>query len=556
MAEGTKSSPVKSGTDFFDYIIVGAGTAGCILANRLTASGRHRVLMLEAGGEPRGMWIPIPAGFSKLLNSPVYNWRFCTEPEANTLGRVISVPRGKGLGGSSLINGMIYVRGQPADYDAWERAGARGWSYADVEPYFRKVERFGSDNFTGNDDASMRLLRVRQRFPISHVFLQAAVEDGQVLNEDYNAGVQDGFGYYQVTQHRGRRWSVVDGYLKSARRRKNLYIEKHSRVLRLNFSNNRCIGVTYRQYDRDVTVRANVEVLLSAGTVQSPQVLELSGVGRPSVLQPLGVRTVNPLQGVGENYIDHFATRMNWRLRNTVSLNEMSRGWRLGLACAEYLIRRTGILTLGPGLVHGFVRTRPESSAPDGQFFFVNASYANAAERVLDKAPGMTIGVSQLRPESSGSIHASTSDPFAAPSIRPNFLASAVDQACLIRSMQIARRIVGRPAMQPYIECETSPGSQTSSDAEWLEFARANGQTIYHPIGTCRMGEDENAVVDSRLRLRGMEGLRVVDASVIPQMVSGNIQAAVMAVAEKASDMILEDAVRANKAHGNVMVCA
>ena len=530
--------------DSFDFIIVGGGTAGCILANRLTASGQYRVLMLEAGGEPRSLWISIPAGFSKLLTNATYNWRFQTEPEEGTRGRVIAVPRGKGLGGSSLINGMIYVRGQPGDYDAWEQAGARGWGFKDVEPYFRKIENYPQGGPSRGHDGPMKLDQVKERFPVAQAFMEAARADGQAWNDDYNAQQQDGMGYYQVLQSAGRRWSAFDGYLKPARGRPNLRVETQAQVSRLELDGQRCSGVTYRQHGREVTVNAGIEVILAAGAIQSPQLLELSGIGQPAVLQRLGIAVRHALASVGENYIDHFATRMNWRVRNTITLNEMSRGWRLALGVAEYASRRTGILTLGTGLVHGFLKTRPALASPDAQLFFVHASYANAAERILDKAPGMTIGVTQLRPESVGSIHIKSLDPAASPSIRPNFLASPVDQQCMVRSMEIVRRIVAQPAMQRYAENELSPGPSVASDADWLDFSRENGQTIYHPLGTCRMGEDEAAVVDVRLRLRGLAGLRVVDASVMPKMVSGNIQAAVMMVAEKGCDMILEDAAR------------
>lgn len=528
--------------DSFDYIIVGGGTAGCILANRLTASGRYRVLMLEAGGEPKSIWIKIPAGFSKLLTNTKYNWRFKTEAEESTNSRVISVPRGKGLGGSTLINGMIYVRGQAGDYDAWTDGGALGWSFKDVEPYFRKLENYDKGGLSRGHDGPMKLDQVRERFAISDAFLKAANEDGQPYNEDYNAERQDGVGYYQVTQSRGKRWSAYDGYLQPALQRKNLKIEIHAHVLRLEFREKRCVGVTYRQDGREITVTANTEVILAAGAIQSPQLLELSGIGRPSLLQTFGIPVRHALEGVGENYIDHFATRMNWRVKGTVTLNEMSRNWRLGLAVSQYFSRRSGILTLGTGLVHAFIKTRPEIATPDAQYFFVHASYANAAERVLDTAPGMTIGVTQLRPESVGTIHINSIDPMLGPSIRPNFLSSIGDQECMIRSMQIARRIVERPALRPYIVEEMSPGAGVQTDADWLEFARANGQTIYHPVGTCKMGVDDTSVVDARLKVRGLEGLRIVDASIIPKMVSGNIQAAVMMVAEKGSDLILEDA--------------
>jgi choline dehydrogenase-like flavoprotein len=526
----------------YDYVIVGGGTAGCILANRLTASGQYRVLVLEAGGEPDGFWIPIPAGFSKLLVDPRYNWRFQTEPEENTQGRVIAVPRGKGLGGSSLINGMIYVRGQPGDYDAWEQAGATGWNAETLLPYFRKFESYPQGGASRGHDGPMHVHQVAERFPVADAFLQAAEQDGQPRNDDYNGDTQEGFGYYQVFQHQGRRWSVVDAYLAPARRRANLHIITHAQVLRLDLEGQRCTGVTYSGPQGEQQVRAAREVILCAGAIQSPQILEVSGIGREDVLRTAGVALRHRLDGVGENYIDHFATRMNWRLNNTLTLNEMARGWRLGMAAAQYFSRRTGILTLGTGLVHGFVKTDPALPSPDVQYFFVHASYANAAERILDRHPGMTIGVSQLRPKSKGSIHIQAADPSVMPSIRPNFLAVEEDRQSLIKGMQIARRIVRQPALKGLVENETSPGWEVQADAQWLSFARANGQTIYHPIGTCRMGTDELAVVDPSLKVRGLQGLRVVDAAVMPSMVSGNIQGAVMAVAERAADLILQAA--------------
>jgi len=526
----------------YDYVIVGGGTAGCVLANRLTANGRFKVLMLEAGGEPKSPWIPIPAGFSKLLVNTRYNWRFQTAPEPNTKGRVIAVPRGKGLGGSSLINGMIYVRGQPGDYDAWEQSGAKGWNFQTMAPYFRKLEAYQQGGDGRGREGPMHVHQVNEVYPIAQAFLEAARQDGQPANPDYNASVQEGFGYYQVFQKQGRRWSAYDAYLKPIRQRANLEVVTGAHVLRLDLAQGRCVGLRYRAGEGEVSVQAAREVILCAGTIQTPQLLELSGIGREDVLRRAGVARRHRLDGVGENYIDHFATRMNWRLKNTLTLNEMARGWRLGLAVAEYARRRTGILTLGTGLVHGFVRTQKELATPDVQYFFVHASYANAAERILDRHPGMTVGVSQLRPKSVGSIHIQSADASQMPAIKPNFLDAEEDRLSMINGMRIARRIVGQPALRHYLEAETSPGESVDSDEQWLEFARTNGQTIYHPIGTCRMGEGPQAVVDSALRVQGLAGLRVVDASVIPTMVSGNIQGAVMAVAERAADLILQEA--------------
>ena len=525
----------------FDYVIVGGGAAGCVLANRLSADGKQRVLLLEAGGEPASRWIAIPAGFSKLLVDKRYNWLFKTEAEANTHERRISVPRGRGLGGSTLINGMIYVRGQREDYDDWARAGAAGWGYQDIEPYFRKLENYAVGAALRGKEGPLRLERVSERFPIAESFLAAAAEDGQPMNADYNGDDQEGFGYYQVNQHKGRRWSAYDAYLAPVRHRSNLVVETDAHVQRLRIEGTRCVGVVYRQGGQEISVDAQLEVIVAAGAFQSPQLLELSGIGRKDVLGPLGIAVRMDAPGVGENYIDHYATRMNWRVRNAVTLNEMSRGWRLVREVVRYYVQRRGILTLGTGLVHGFVKTRPDMARQDAQFFFMHASYANAAERILDREPGMTIGVSQLRPESVGSVHATSPDPQTQPAIRPNFLDSAVDQECLVEAMKLARRIVAQPAMAHYISHETGPGDAVHDDAEWLDFARQNGQTIYHPIGTCRMGSDALAVVDSRLRVNGVQGLRVVDASVMPKIVSGNVQAAVMMVAERGADMILAD---------------
>ncbi|MDF2097301.1 GMC family oxidoreductase [Aquibaculum arenosum] len=529
-------------TAAFDYIIVGGGTAGCVLANRLTESGRHRVLLLEAGGEPSGFWIPIPAGFSKLLVNDRWNWRFWSEPEAATNNRTIAIPRGRGLGGSTLINGMIYVRGQPQDYDGWAQRGCPGWSFEEVLPYFRKLEDFdGPTHPLRARGGPLSLTEVKERPEVAEAFIAAAEAAGHVRNPDYNAESQDGFGYYQVNQRAGRRISAAEAYLKPARNRPNLEVRTDTHVLCLELEGRRVVGVRARRNGQEEVLRAEGEVILTAGAVQSPQLLELSGIGDPAVLGTAGISVQHALPGVGANYIDHFCTRMNWRVKLPITLNEQTRGWRLARSVAQYFLTRRGILTLGTGLAHGFVRTRPGLEGPDAQYFFMHASYANAAERKLDRLPGMTIGVTQLRPESRGSIHLRSPDPDAPPVIRPNFLEAAEDRRCMVEAMKLARHIVEQAPLDRYRAEEMSPGPACQEDADWLAFARENGQTIYHAIGTCRMGSDEAAVVDPRLRLRGLEGLRVADASVMPAMVSGNTQAAVFMVAEKAADLILED---------------
>lgn len=530
--------------DSFDYVIVGGGTAGCILANRLTANSKNKVLLLEAGGEKNHFWVPIPAGFSKLLTNPQHNWRFTSDPEPNTLYRTIAVPRGKGLGGSTLINGMIYVRGQEQDYDHWERLGAKGWGAKEVLPYFKKLENYAQGGVGRGQEGPMHLCEVEERHPLAQGFIDAAKEQGIPENADYNTGDQYGVGYYQVLQYKGRRWGAREGYLNPARKRSNLTVCTDAHVLRLNFNAQKvCESVTYLKQGEKHTVKANKEVILCAGAVQSPQILELSGVGDPELLSSLGIDVVHSLPGVGENYIDHFCTRMNWRVKGVESLNELTRGWRLAKAVTQYFTKRTGILSLGTGLTFGFVKSTPELSVPDVQYFFMHASYANAAERKLDKLPGMTLGVAQLRPESVGSIHIQSTDSLVQPRIKPNFLASEVDQKSLIGGMRLARDIMSQPSMAQYIESEMTPGLEIQTDEQWLHFARQDGQTIYHPIGTCKMGVDDRAVVDEKLRVKGVQRLRVVDASVMPAMVSGNTQAAVMMVAEKGADLILADEV-------------
>jgi choline dehydrogenase len=533
----------------FDYIIVGAGSAGCVLANRLSEDPSARVLLLEAGPKDSSMWINIPVGFTKLLNSPVYNWNFATEPEPNAKNRSIPVPRGRTLGGSSSINGMLYVRGNPLDYNTWSQFGNRGWSYDSVLPYFRKAEHFGP----GGDDTRGRggplhVDHMRERAELTDAFIDAAADEGFPRNPDYNNGRQEGFGYYQVTQKNGERWSTARGYLDPVRHRPNLKIETEAYTTRILLEGKRAVGVAYTQGGVAREARCNREVIVAAGAVKSPHILELSGIGQGELLSSLGIPVAHDLRGVGENYRDHYAPRMNWRVKLPVTLNEQTRGLTFVKEILKYYTQRRGILTFTAGIVYGFVKTRPELEEPDVQFHFAHASYGNAQTRVLEREPGMTLTTYQCRPESKGSIHARTSDPVAAPAIRPNYLADPIDQQVLVEGMKIGRRIINNRMLDKYRAFEMNPGDRVQTDAEWLEFARANGQTTYHVVGTCKMGQDPMAVVDDQLRVHGMQGLRVIDASIMPTVVSGNTNAAVIMIAEKGADMIKASAREALRA--------
>lgn len=528
----------------YDYVIIGAGSAGCVLANRLSADAGTKVLLLEAGGEARSIWIKVPVGFQKLITHPTLNWLFETEPEDNVKGRRIPIPRGRVVGGSSSINGMLQVRGQPLDYNTWSRLGNRGWSFDEVLPYFKKTERFerGGSALRGAD-GPLNVADMRERHELIDAFIDAGVETGHERNSDYNGERQDGFGYYQVTQKDGRRESAATAYLDPVRGRSNLQLMTHARVRRLLFEGTRVVGVEYEQGGRTHEVRAARSVILSAGAVQSPQLLELSGVGGPDLLREHGIAVRHALPGVGENYRDHYAARISWRVNRRITLNDDTRGLRMLREVLRYAFNRRGLLTYTAGIGHGFIRSRPDLATPDCQLFFAHGSF-NAFTRKFDTEPGMTIGVYQCRPESRGSIHIGSPDPNLAPKIRPNFLADPIDCAALLGGLRIVRRIGEANAFAAYRSGEMKPGTACASDEELLDFARGTGATTYHVMGTCRMGSDSDpmAVVNERLLLRGLAGLRVVDASVMPTMPSGNINAAVLMVAEKAADMIVEDA--------------
>jgi choline dehydrogenase len=527
----------------YDYIVVGAGSAGCTLANRLSEDRRCSVLLLEAGTKDSNLWIHVPAGFTKTLTDPSVNWLYETEPEEGTANRPIPIPRGKVLGGSSSINGMLYIRGQHRDYDIWAQQGNRGWSFDDVLPYFKRSENreTGGDEWHG-EGGPLHVSDQVETHEVCDAVIAAAQECGIPRNDDVNGAQQEGFGYVHLTVKDGKRHSAAKAYLDQARERDNLDIATAALGKRVIFEGKRAVGVEYSQYGDPKVARARKEVILAGGSVNSPQLLELSGIGQGERLRELGIQVLHDLPGVGENLQDHYVTRLAWRVTKKVTFNERTRGLQLISELFKYLSNRKGVLALSAASIVGFARVRPGVETPDVQYHMTPASYSNRKDRQLDTLPGMTIAPCQLRPESRGSIHAKSADPFAAPAIRPNFLAAQTDRDTIVGGMQLGRQIIESTALNPYRGVELMPGADVQSYDEWLDYARQTGATIYHPIGTCKMGSDNMAVVDDRLRVHGIENLRVVDASVMPTLVSGNTNAPTIMIAEKASDMIREDA--------------
>ncbi|MFT5445059.1 MAG: choline dehydrogenase [Gammaproteobacteria bacterium] len=532
--------------DEWDYIVVGAGSAGCVLANRLTESGQHKVLVLEAGPWDSSPLITMPAGFYKLLSSKTYNWGFATEPEEGTGQRSIAIPRGKTLGGSSAINGSIYVRGQPLDFNLWSQFGNRGWSYESVLPYFKKAERYasGSGPVRGpvrGYNGPLVVTETTERHELLDACIAAGVDQGYPHNPDYNSGDQEGFGYYQLTQRDGRRMSTARSYLRKAMYRGNLKIITRAQITRVLIENGRAVGVEYRRGGTLHQARCQMEVLLSAGAVQSPQLLELSGIGQPRLLKEHGIDVTQELPGVGENYRDHYGVRMQWRVKQPITLNEKARGLSLLRELARYAFHGRGILTYGAGAVYGFIRSTADQETPDIQYHIAHVSYADPATRKLDRLPGMTMACCQLRPDSQGSIHIKSADPFAAPAIRGNYLDVQSDADTLVRGIKLGRQVVESSALEPYRAAEFTPGPLRQSDAEIEDWARHTGQTLYHICGTAKMGPstDRMAVVDDELRVHGVAGLRVIDASIMPTLVSGNTNAAAIMIAERGADLVL-----------------
>ena len=527
----------------FDYVIVGAGSAGCVLANRLTANGKHKVLLLEAGPKDTNIWIHVPIGYGKLFKEKTVNWMYQTEPEPGLHGRQVFQPRGKVLGGSSSINGLLYVRGQHEDYDRWRQRGNVGWGYDDVLPYFKKAEnqQRGADDYHGTG-GPLSVSDWRHEDPLSEAFVKAAVESGIPFNPDFNGASQEGAGFFQTTTRGGRRASSAFCYLRPAKQRSNLTIETSAQAARILFEGRKATGVEYKQNGQRRTARARKEVLVSSGAYNSPQLLQLSGVGPAELLKSHGIGVVLDSPGVGNDLQDHMQVRIVMRCAKPVTVNDaLNNPVRRVMAGARYALTRSGPLTVAAGTSGAFFKTNPRLATPDIQIHFIPFSTDKMGEK-LHSFSGFTASVCQLRPESRGSLKIRSADPSAPPEIRINYLSTETDRTAFIDGIRMLRKILAAPALKPYCVNEVYPGSDKTSDEELLDFCRKTGSTVYHPTSTCRMGSDPMAVVDQRLRVRGIDGMRVVDASVMPDLMSGNTNAPTIMIAEKASDMILEDA--------------
>jgi choline dehydrogenase len=531
----------------YDYVIVGGGSAGCVLANHLSSDRHARVLLLEAGGPDHRKEIHVPAGFPKLFKTAL-DWNYQTEPQQHLAGRRLYWPRGKVLGGSSSINAMIYIRGAAQDYDGWQAAGNSGWGYADVLPYFMRAENQerGADRWHGVG-GPLSVCDLRHVHPLSRAFVEAATEIGLARNNDFNGACQLGVGAFQVNQRGGARHSTAVAYLRPARGRANLTVITGAQATRVVVERDRAIGVEFERAGQRLVARARQEVLLCGGAVNSPQLLLLSGIGPAEQVRALGIPVVADLPGVGENLQDHLVVAVAYECRQAISMATADTlANRL-----RYLLMRRGPLASNIGEVGGFVRTRADLPAADLQFHFGPAYFLEHGFKTPD-GHGFTLGPTLLRPRSRGRITLASADPLRAPRIEPNYLADEADLAVLVEGVKLARRIAQAAAFAPYRGDEYCPGTAAQGDDALADFVRQTVETIYHPVGTCKMGTDERAVVDPRLRVRGVWGLRVVDASIMPTIPGGNTNAPVIMIAEKAADMILEDARSAATHNGPV----
>jgi choline dehydrogenase len=526
-----------------DYIVVGAGSAGCVLAARLSESGRHRVLLLEAGPPDRNPWIHIPLGYARLFNNARVNWRYYTEPEPELNGRRVFQPRGKTLGGSSSINGLVYIRGQREDYDHWRQLGNKGWGFEDVLPYFKKAENQarGADAHHGAG-GPIHVSDPTEPHELCDAFIAAAEQTGVPRNPDFNGATQEGAGYFQTTSRGRRRCSTAVGYLRPALKRPNLTVVTGALAARVLFDARAAVGVEFLRGGQRHCVRARHEVILAGGAINSPQLLQLSGVGPMDLLRTHGIPVIADMPGVGENLQDHFQVRMVFRCSRPITINDQvnSLFGRIGIGL-RYALLGKGPLTLSAGYASAFFKTDARLATPDVQVHFITFSVDRMGLK-LHPWPGFMASICQLRPESRGWVRIKSAEPAEPPAIQPRYLSTESDRRTIVAGLRRLRQIMQAPAMRPYVAAEHLPGSAVETDEQWLQFARDAGSTIFHVTGTCRMGEDARAVVDSRLRVRGLGGLRVADGAIMPTVVSGNTNAPIIMIAEKAADMILEDA--------------
>jgi len=531
-----------------DYIVVGAGSAGCVLANRLSENGKHTVALLEAGPADTNIWIHIPIGYGKTMFNEKLNWGFYTDPDPNMLDREIYWPRGKTLGGCSSINGLIYVRGQRQDYDRWGELGNKGWSWDECLPYFRKLENNDlGPGPTRGTEGPLSASSIKTKHELVEAFIESGVKNGVPRVQDFNSGDQEGVGYYQLTTRNGKRCSTAVAYLRPARSRPNLRVETEAHATRIIMEGKRAVGVQFQKGGALRTLRANREVILSAGALQSPQLLQLSGIGPAALLQQFGIPIVHDMPGVGENLQDHLQMRLIYEVTKPITTNDQMRSlWgkaRMGL---QWVLFRGGPLAIGINQGAMFCRALPdESPTPDIQFHFGTLSADLAGGKVHDFS-GCTYSVCQLRPESRGYVRIKSTNPFEAPSMQPHYLSTDRDRRTAVAGVKFARRIAATEPMKSLMAREFRPGNDVRTDDEILHFCREYGATIFHPTGTAKMGtpDDPLAVVDEKLRVRGVDGLRVVDASIMPTLVSGNTNVPIVMVAERASEFILADAVK------------